>query len=207
MKSSSSEYERSVFINCPFDADYEPLLAAILFAVEACGYRVRCSLETDDGGRVRIEKILAVVGGCRFGVHDISRTEPNERGLPRFNMPFELGVFLGAARLGTAKQKRKVALILDREPYRYREFLSDIAGQDVRTHGGEPEEAVRAVRDWLNANAPDVLIPGGGDLIDWFRRFTADLPRMCAEHPVEPDRLTYTDRLHLIGLWLTVNNA
>ena len=40
-----------VFVNCPFDADYEPLLHAVLFTVEDCGFRVRCAL---GGGRFRV---------------------------------------------------------------------------------------------------------------------------------------------------------
>ncbi len=49
--------------------------------------------------------------------------------LPRFNMPLELGIFLGAKRFGSQKQKQKNGLILDREKYRYQSFCSDIAGQ------------------------------------------------------------------------------
>ena len=84
-------------------------------------------------------------------VQDISRTELNAAGLPRFNMPFELGLFLGAKRFGNAMQRRKTCLVLDREPYRYQAFLSDIAGQDIAAHGGEPVRAIGAVRDWLAA--------------------------------------------------------
>ena len=191
-----------VFVNCPFDADYEPLLHAVLFTVEDCGFRVRCALEADDSGWARIDRIADIVGECRFGIHDISRTEPNERGLPRFNMPFELGLFLGAARLGTAKQRRKVTLILDREPYRYQQFLSDIAGQDIRSHGGDSVHLMSLVRNWLNANTPDRTLPGGGMLRKRYAAFNADLPTMAAAVDVEPHELTYADRLSLMAEWL-----
>jgi len=36
--------------------------------------------------------------------HDISRTELNEHSLPRFNMPLELGLFLGASRFGQLEE-------------------------------------------------------------------------------------------------------
>ena len=193
---------RDVFVNCPFDPDYEPLLDAILFAVEDCGFRVRCALEEDDSGRVRIDRITAIIGECRLGVHDISRTEPNARGLPRFNMPFELGMFLGAGRLGTAKQRLKVMLILDRERYRYQEFLSDIAGQDIHSHDGNPLGAMTAVRNWLNAQSPGCTLPGGTTLWRRFEAFNADLPTMAAAVGVEPHELTYADRLSLIAEWL-----
>ena len=137
-----SEFETSVFVNCPFDNAYKPMFEAVVFAVFDCGYRPRCALEAYDAGEVRIEKIIALVKNCRLGVHDISRTELNAADLPRFNMPFELGLFLGAKQFGNAVQRRKTCLVLDREPYRYQAFLSDIAGQDIAAHGGDPMRAM-----------------------------------------------------------------
>ncbi len=32
-----NRYDRRVFINCPFDAQYQPLIEAIVFAVRDCG--------------------------------------------------------------------------------------------------------------------------------------------------------------------------
>jgi hypothetical protein len=41
----------------------------------------------DDASEVRIEKIAKIIAACRFGIHDICRTEPDETtGLPRFNV-------------------------------------------------------------------------------------------------------------------------
>ena len=79
----------------------------------------------------------AFIRDSPYGVHDISKTEPDESGLPRFNMPLELGPFLGAKRFGGTDQGSKKALVLDREPYRYQTFISDIAGQDIHAHGGD----------------------------------------------------------------------
>lgn len=31
-------YHQSVFINCPFDLQYQPLFEAIVFAVSNCGF-------------------------------------------------------------------------------------------------------------------------------------------------------------------------
>ena len=56
----------------------------------------RCALEGDDGSVVRLDKIFAIMAECRFGIHDLSRTTLDSANrLPRFNMPLELGVFLG----------------------------------------------------------------------------------------------------------------
>ena len=115
-------YSRSVFINCPFSSDYQPIFRAILFAVYACGYRPRCALEISDLSQNRLSKIEETIAQSQFGIHDISFTKIDKKTkLPRFNMPFEAGVFFAAKRFGAGKQKLKIALILDKKAYRYRE--------------------------------------------------------------------------------------
>jgi hypothetical protein len=121
--------ECQVFINCPFDAQYQDLFEAITFAVFDCGFRPRCAREADDGSQVRITKIFDIIESCKFGIHDLSRTETDpQSNLPRFNMPLELGIFLGSKRFGRGRQRQKICLILDREQFRYQKFISDIAG-------------------------------------------------------------------------------
>jgi hypothetical protein len=82
-------YGRSVFINCPFSPDYQPIFRAILFAVYACGYRPRCSLEIRDSGENRLSKIEGIIQQSRFGIHDISFMSLDSRTrLPRFNQGY-----------------------------------------------------------------------------------------------------------------------
>jgi hypothetical protein len=45
--------------------------------------------------------------------------------------------------------------VLDRASYRFQQFISDIAGQDVVAHGGQPTRAIIAVRDWLAGWLPE----------------------------------------------------
>ena len=95
-ETGAAAYDESIFLNRPFDDAYKPVFEALVFAAFDCGYVPRCALEADDAGQVRVEKILAIIRGCRLGVHDISRTElDGANALPRFNMPFELGLFVG----------------------------------------------------------------------------------------------------------------
>ena len=61
----------SVFINCPFDKEYQPLLDAIVFCVAACGFVPRCTLELTDAGEVRIENIYRLIARCNHGIHDV----------------------------------------------------------------------------------------------------------------------------------------
>ena len=156
-------YARSVFINCPFSSDYQPIFRAILFAVYACSYRPRCALEVSDSSENRLDKIEDIIRESKFGIHDISFMNVDAATkLPRFNMPFELGLFLAAKKFGTGRQKRKIALILDQSGYRYRSALSDISGQDISFHEADPLRAIRDVRDWLDSYQGGAYsLPGG----------------------------------------------
>src|SRR5437867_12511026 len=69
-----NKYDKGVFINCPFDRQYKPLFEAIVFAVFDCGLWPS-ALEIDDASEVRIDKIFKIIADCKYGVHDISRTE------------------------------------------------------------------------------------------------------------------------------------
>ncbi len=197
--------EDRVFINCPFDAEYRPLFEAMVFAVHDCGFVARCAQEADDGSQVRIDKIYRIIEGCRLGIHDISRTEPDETsGLPRFNMPLELGLFLGAKRFGSGAQKRKLRLILDRELYRYQQFCSDIAGQDIKAHRGDCGLAIGIIRDWLrNAReGPTRPFPGGMEIARRYDEFRYVLPALCREWRLTEAELIFNDYTMLVATWL-----
>jgi len=192
-----------IFVNCPFDAGYRPIFNAIVFSVYDLGFVARCALEEDDAAEFRLLKIERLIEECRFGINDLSAvTLDPATGLPRFNMPLELGLFLGCKRFGPANQAKKRCLILDGDPYRYRAFLSDVAGQDIRSHGADPERAIREVRDWLLLASKRTGLPGGGEIIEQYRRFQKDLPDICAVLALEPDRLTFLDLSATITEWL-----
>ena len=161
MARPSSVYEDNVFINCPFDPKYKPLFDAIVFAIHDAGFSARCGLEVIDSGTTRLTKLLEIIDDCKYGIHDISRTEVGRTKLPRFNMPFECGLFWGSLAYGGGRNKEKRLLVLDAEAYRYRASLSDIAGQDIQFHNNDPRVAVDKVRSWLNSKSGRTTIPGG----------------------------------------------
>jgi len=182
-----------------------PIFRAIVFTVSLCGFVPRSTLEHDDASQVRIEKIYRLIGASPLGIHDVSRTELDaENQLPRFNMPLELGVFLGAKRFGTGKHRSKRCLILDRERYRFQKFISDIAGQDIKSHGNSPEAAIRVVRDWLRNAASHAKMPGGLHLWTRYQQFTADLTGMCEKVQLTPEHLTFTDFYQLVLEWISL---
>jgi hypothetical protein len=204
---ATTKYESGVFINCPLDETYRDLFEAIVFAVHDCGYIARCALEVDDASEVRIEKIAKIIAACKFGIHDISRTELDTgTNLPRFNMPLELGMFLGAKRFGRAEQKLKTCLILDVERYRYQKFMSDIAGQDIAAHGGEVSRAIKIVRDWLSNSTPrSIRIPGGAAIAARYGLFRSELPTVCEKLHLNAAELIFNDYVVQVEEWLKPN--
>lgn len=203
----ASPYDTSVFINCPFDADYRPLLEAVVFAVYDCGFVPRCALEVDDSSQVRIQKITSIIGECRLAIHDISRTELDDAfALPRFNMPFEFGIFVGAKAFGARDHRRKACVVFDVERYRFQKFISDIAGQDIREHHQNVGVLIHHVRDFLSSHHPGaVFLPGGRTLVARYNEFVSDMPQSCATFRLDRDALTYRDLANLAVGWIDVN--
>lgn len=154
--SVDAPFERCVFVNCPFDDDYLPLLHAMVFAIHDCGFIARLAVEDTGASEMRIEKIVRIISESCYSIHDISRVELSGVGkLPRFNMPFEAGLAMGAIRFGSRQplQPRRDMLLLDAVPFRDKQTLSDLAGQDPKIHGNDPKRMVGAVRAFLSAKS------------------------------------------------------
>lgn len=200
---------RRVFLNAPFDSKFKPILDAIVFAVLDCGCNVHCALEASDSGEWRMDKICALIEACDFGVHDISRVEPDGRPpLPRFNMPLELGLFMGARRFGGRRHRAKKSLVLDELPHRYKRSCSDLAGCDISAHHGSPDRAIVAVRNWMSnqLSSPNYNIPGPDTMVRRYRSFVAALPKMCRLRNTSIRALTFLEyRLYAAG-WIAAES-
>jgi hypothetical protein len=147
-------FDRSVFVNCPFDKEYDPILQAILFTVLRLGFTPRLASESLDSADTRLAKICSLISACKYSIHDLSRCVSTKAGEHfRMNMPFELGIDYGYRQFGPEAAKHKRFLILEEQRYRYQAALSDISGCDIHTHGAAPDQAIRAVRNWLVAEA------------------------------------------------------
>ena len=197
---------RSVFINCPFDPDYKPLMRATCFAILACGYAPRCALDYSDSGVVRFAEIVKLITECDRSIHDISRVELDLKSrLPRFNMPFELGADLGLRLAGPLRQRRRKSLILDAEAHRYDMTLSDISGMDIEVHANDMREIIRLVRDWLNANRESGMppLPGAAAINDDYDAYLGIAPDIVANLRLDPhDELPHSDYLHVVAVAL-----
>ena len=201
-------YDNSVFLNVPFDKSYKRLFEAAIFAVHDCGFIARSDNEDEDSSTLRVEKIYELIRESKYGIHDISRvTLDHKDRLPRFNMPLELGIWLGAKRYGKKRDRSKRALILDKIDHRYQKFCSDISGQDVRSHNNDPTIVVRRVRNWLR-NSPDYkdeTFPGPEKMVARYERFRAQLSTHCRENGLNLRNLEFNDYSTLVVGWLKTN--
>jgi hypothetical protein len=130
-------YEKNVFINCPLDTEYQPLIRPLLFTILRLGFFPR------------LHKIFGLIGNSRFGIHDLSRCVATKKGeIYRLNMPFELGLDFSAKHLARKNHNKKI-LVLEEQRHRYAKALSDIAGSDIKEHSNNPKQMVQQVRDWF----------------------------------------------------------
>ena len=199
----SPTFSDNVFINCPFDKKYEPLFHAILFTIYHCGFYPKCALEEDDATEIRLKKILLLIEDCRYGIHDISRTEIDPKyKLPRFNMPFELGLFFACKEFGNKTHKKKRAIILDKDPYRYQKFISDLNGIDPKAHNNNKNTVIQLCRDFLNINSKRKTIPGHKVIIQNFKSFKKQLPSIVDSAGLDVKNLKFNDLCYFIEEWL-----
>ncbi|MES2755258.1 MAG: hypothetical protein V4659_11380 [Pseudomonadota bacterium] len=194
---------RHVFINCPFDAGFITHFQAMVFAVAACRFQVRCARELNDAGEQRIDKIYRLIEQSRYGIHDLSRTELDPvSNLPRFNMPFELGLFLAAKRFGGHDHETKRSLAFDVEPHRYQKFISDLAGTDIEDHGNDPRVMVEKIRNWLSDVSRRKRVPPTARLLESYDEFVVALPAIAEKVGLVVASLHYGDLLRLIDEWV-----
>ena len=180
------------------------------FAVAACGHAPRCALDETDSAAIRFNRILDLITEADFSIHDLSRVElDSSSGLPRFNMPLELGADLALRLRGPARHRRRRVLVLDATPHRYDQTLSDISGMDVEAHGNEPDRVIGAVRDWLNSGrgtAPP--LPGTVAIVADYAALQIVAAGIIARARLDPfEMLSHPDFLYVVEAALPMIEA
>jgi hypothetical protein len=141
---------KAVFINCPFDPEFEPTLDAIVFAVACCGFIPRSALESGDVAVSRMERIVRAIFSSQYSIHDLSRCRgEGDEQLARFNMPLELGMAMACRFRSGRRSARHDWLLLVPEGHLYGKFISDLAGFDPAQYDGSPESVIPKVMLWL----------------------------------------------------------
>lgn len=203
---TNSNYNDNVFINCPFDEQYMTLFRAITFTILDCGFIPRCSLEVDDATQFRLKAILDIVSDSRYGVHDLSRVELDiKTRLPRFNMPFELGIFFSAKHFGEGGHKRKHCIVLEKAKYRYRKYISDISGIDVTAHGNAINTIVSSIRNWLVTSSRRKNIPTATEISRRFKKFQRKIKILCKQRDIDYESMPFVEMTRNMSDWLRLN--
>jgi hypothetical protein len=199
-------YNDNIFINCPFDNDYKSFLDGIVFTIIRCGFIPRCAFEHDDASVNRIDKLYKLIEECKYGIHDISHIALDvDSGYPRFNMPFELGLFLGAKRFGNNEQKRKNILIFENKKFSSKIYLSDLNGIDPKAHNNNINKLIDQIRNWLVLSGR--RLPGPLVIQKEFAVFTEKiLPEIAKLEGLQLDNLAFKDYCLFVEEWLSSHN-
>lgn len=158
----------SVFLNIPYDSHFENLFLAYIAAISAFGFIPRATLEIPFSRR-RLDRILDLIGDCRYSVHDLSRVQLDRAPppTPRFNMPFELGLTVG---LDKAQQRGRSWAVSESKARRVQKSLSDLNGTDVYIHDG----TIRGVfRECVNIFVESSRRPTVQQMLAIYRRLRA----------------------------------
>ena len=132
MTSAGAGTARDVFCNFPFDGKYESLYLALVAALLCTGQTPRTILEIPPGVD-RLSRLLTLIGSCHYSLHDLSRVQLSvgRFKVPRFNMPFELGL---AVALAHGRKGAHQFRLLEERRFRLQHSLSDLNGYDPYIH-------------------------------------------------------------------------
>jgi len=149
-----TDFERNVFVNCPFDNEYFPMLKTMLWVLVSVKLRPRLALERSNAGEGRLKKIRELIEESKYGIHDLSRLQSRQEDeYYRLNMPFELGIDYACKIYSKQKgHADKVLLALEGVKYSAQKALSDINFTDPKAHQNKPQKLVVALRSWLVEN-------------------------------------------------------
>lgn len=209
---SRGDFERRVFVNCPFSPDYRERLRAIVFVLLRLGFEPCLASQKSDSGHPRIEEIKRLISGCRHGIHDLSLSVAAKAGAPtRMNMPYELGLDLGARWFGPPRLRSKVTLVLEKKRGSAKKALSDMDFGDPRAYNGVTETLICELRDHFFAflstepGRVPAAFPSHDELLDDWTRFVAWLQQRAdgsLRSSAELERMAIPEFMHKVTEWL-----
>jgi hypothetical protein len=173
---------KAVFINCPYDPEFEPIFDAILFSTVCCGFIPRSALESGNTAEARMKRILEGIFSSKYSIHDLSRCrgEGSEQ-LARFNMPLELGMAMARRFMTARKSEQHDWLLLVPEGHVYLKFVSDLAGYDPMRYEGKTESVVPKVMSWLATRTDAAQTPTPKEVLLALPAFQAEKARLRHE--------------------------
>lgn len=176
----NGERDTSVFINCPYDPDYEDIFDALLFAAVICGFYPKSAMTPRESAKPRMERIAQTLRESKYSFHDLSRCKGGgDENLARFNMPLELGIAMGLKYFANDEADGHDWCLLVLSNSDYRRFVSDLAGYDPKEYDGHVDGAVQALMSWLSVTQDATMASVNPrqvlNALPEYRRITAQL--------------------------------
>jgi hypothetical protein len=159
----------SVFLNIPYDNEFEDLYVAYIVGLTQLGLDVNATLAVPNQGR--LETIIRLIEKSNVSIHDLSRTEFS-KGIPRFNMPVELGLALYHSH---ATKGRHRVHVFEEKPYRTQKSTSDINGIDPQIHHRTPKGVMAGLRNILRQPGDITTVP---EMLKSYRAVMRKLPEL-----------------------------
>lgn len=173
---------RQVFLNVPFDNHYRKNLLALICSLVCAGRQPRCAQEVRPTSNGRMEKITELIENCIYSISDLSRMSGGPKKLPRFNMPFELGIIYA---LHYKEPKKYQWFLLESKRHRLGKTLSDLDA-DPKIHYNNPKKIIRIVLEWCELISPYYTLPIPQEVIRVYNVLSGSIPdlkRMYEGYP------------------------
>jgi hypothetical protein len=143
---------QSVFLNIPYDTQFEQLYVAYIVGLTQLGLKINATLAVPNQGR--LERIVEQIEESDVSIHDLSRIETSA-GIPRFNMPLELGLALYRSHLTKGRHR---VFVFEEKAFRTQHSTSDINGIDPQIHRGKPQGIMAGLRN-IFYRADGITVP------------------------------------------------
>lgn len=149
MKKNLSAFSvAQVFLNYPFDENFQSMADGLNFSVVAAGMIPVCARDLSVPDRPRLDMLIEAITHCQYSAHDFSRfTGEGIDNLARMNMPLEMGFALCHA-FTTQRHECRCAFFVPTK-HDYQAFASDLSGLDPLCHENNDELLVNQMYEWL----------------------------------------------------------
>ena len=159
----------SVFLNIPYDVAFENLYLAYIVGLTQLGLSINAALAVPNQGR--LSTIIELIDKSDFSIHDLSRVEIS-RGVPRFNMPVELGLALYRSHITNGQHR---VFIFERKQYRAQQSTSDVNGIDPQIHNGTVKGLMSGLRNIFRQPNDVTTVP---EMLASYRAVQQRIPEM-----------------------------
>lgn len=176
MRDLSMFKKRQVFLNYPFDAEYEEMAYALHFAVIAAGLLPLCAKDLSLPDQSRLGMLFHAILNCQYSAHDLSRGKgEGDTNHARLNMPLELGMALFHNLHSEGRAHRYAFFVAD--PNEYKAYASDLSGLDAQYHENSDLILLTEMYEWLRSVIPGNLQgqPATADVLIKYQFFKGEL--------------------------------